>query len=73
MNGKRAKWIAKLVATQNPVLLVMIRNKYGKLTERMTPRQIYQAAKKMWYSGELKGVRGWPSLKELKNMNMKNG
>lgn len=65
MNGKRVKWLNKLVTTRNPVLLTLIRNEYGEQTKQMSPRMIYQAAKKLWYKGKIQEVKGWPSLREL--------
>jgi len=65
MNGKRAKWLNKLVALRNPVLLTLIRNEYGELTKQMSLRMIYQAAKKLWYQGKIQEVKGWPSRQEL--------
>ena len=68
MNNKRAKWIRRLVETRNPVLLTLIRNKFGEKTKEMGPRQIYQAAKKLWYQGEIQEVTGWPTTDQLKTM-----
>ena len=67
MNNKRAKWLRRLVETRNPVLLTLIRNKYGEKTTLMDPRQIYQAAKKMWYKGEIQRVTGWPTIQSVKS------
>jgi hypothetical protein len=62
MNSKRSKWLKRLVESQNPVLLTLIRNKYGERTKEMGSRQIYKAAKKMWYQGEIQRVTKWPTL-----------
>lgn len=69
MNQRRSRWLRKLVQTQNPVLLTMIRNKYGERTKDMGPVQIYRAAKKLWSRGFIKEVTGWPTYKELKKVN----
>jgi hypothetical protein len=45
----------------------MIRNKFGEKTKEMDPRQIYQAAKKMWYQGEIQRVTGWPTIQSMKS------
>ena len=66
MNRRRAKHISKLVATQNPVVLLSIRNKFGERTEHMKPRRIYREAKKMW-SSHAKGTEEWPTIKQLQN------
>jgi len=60
MRAKRKKWIAKLSTSNNPVLLTLIRNKYGERTTEMGPRQIYKAAKKMWNRKEMQHIEGWP-------------
>jgi len=65
MNGKRAKWLNKLVTLRNPVLLTLIRNEYRERTKEMSPRGIYRAAKKLWYKGKIQEVKGWPTLQEL--------
>ena len=66
MNEKRAKWIRKLIDTKNPVLFTLIRNKYGEKTNTMNERNVYKAAKKLWKTGELQEVTGWPSCNELR-------
>jgi len=69
MRGTRKKWIVKLASSKNPVLLTLIRNKYGERTTEMGSRQIYKAAKEMWNRKELQRVEGWPpTLKDLKNI-----
>jgi len=67
MNNKKAKWLKRLVETQNVVLLTMIRNKFGERTKEMGPRQIYQSAKKLWYKGEIQKVIGWPTVHAMKS------
>jgi len=61
MRQTRTKWIRKLSASNNPVLLTMIRNKYGEKTTDMNRRQVYRATKKMWNRNELQHVKGWPN------------
>lgn len=68
MNGKRAKWLNKLIVFRNPVLLTLIRNHYGELTAKMSPKQVYRAAKKLWKKGEIQKVKGWPTHRSLMNM-----
>jgi len=69
MNQRRSRWLRKLVQTQNPVLLTIIRNKYGERTKEMGSVQIYRAAKKLWNRGFMKEVKGWPTYKQLKKAN----
>jgi len=68
MNGKRAKWLNKLVTTRNPVLLLLIRNKFGEKTQGMDYGSLYNAAKRLYKRGEIQKVKNWPTLKELKKM-----
>ena len=68
MNSKRSKWLNKLIALRNPVLLALIRNEYGERTKEMSPRMIYQAAKKLWYKGKIQEVKGWPNRRDLLNL-----
>lgn len=68
MNGKRAKWLRGLVNTRNPVLLLLIRNKYGEQTQGMGYTELYKIAKKLYKNREIQKVKGWPTLKELKKM-----
>jgi len=69
MNQGRTKWLRRLVETRNPVLLTLIRNKYGEKTQAMGPKQIYKAAKKLWEQGEIQKVTAWPNIQELKKLN----
>ncbi len=68
MNGNKAKWIRKLVKSKNPVLFTLIRNKYGEKTATMNERNVYRAAKKLWKSGDLQEVEGWPSCNQLREI-----
>ena len=62
----------RLVAANEPILLMTIRQHYGKRTEKMGYRQNYQAAKKLYKMGELddlikatRGIREIPKLREI--------
>lgn len=68
MNGKRSKWLRKMTTSFNPVLLTLIRNKYGEKTKEMDQNQLYKTAKKLWKSGELKEIKGWPTINKLRNL-----
>lgn len=68
MNSKKAKWLRALVNKKNPVLLLLIRNKFGEATQGMDYNQLVKAAKKLYKSGEIQKVKNWPTAKELKKM-----
>lgn len=68
MNGKKAKWLKKLVNTKNPVLLLLIRNKYGEETQGMDYGQLYNITKKLYKNGEIQKVKNWPTMNELRKM-----
>lgn len=70
MRGTRAKQLSRLVSANEPILLMTIRQHYGKRTEKMEHRQNYQAAKKLYMRGELddliratRGIRDLPTLR----------
>jgi len=72
MRGTKAKQVKRLVAANEPILLMTIRQHYGKRTEKMGYRQNYQAAKKLYKMGELddlikatRGIREIPKLREI--------
>jgi hypothetical protein len=66
MNQKKAKWLRKLVATKNPVLLLLIRNKYGESTQGMGYVQLLRKAKYLYKKGEIQKIKKWPTRKELR-------
>ena len=68
MNEKKAKWLRKLVATRNPVLLLMIRNKYGESTQGMDYGKLVRITKKLYKKGEIQKVKGWPTIHEMRKM-----
>ena len=57
MRKLRARWIYKQVLDQNPNLLLALRNKLGKKTEKMNAPQLYRNAKKLWY--EIGRKKNW--------------
>jgi len=71
MNGKKVKWLRKLVNTRNPVLLLLIRNNFGEQTQSMTYSNLLAAAKKLYKMGEIQKVKNWPTLQELRNIKSK--
>jgi len=68
MNQKKAKWLRKLVSTKNPVLLLLIRNKFGEATQSMDYGKLYKTAKKLYKSGEIQKIKNWPTIKQLRLM-----
>jgi len=68
MNGKKAKWLRKLVSTKNAVLLLLIRNKYGESTQGMDYNQLYTKAKHLYKRGEIQKIKGWPTTNEMRKM-----
>ncbi len=70
MNGKKAKHLRRLVAANEPILMMTIRQHYGKKTEEFGYRQIIQAAKNLYKRGELddliaatRGIRDLSALR----------
>ena len=62
MNQKKVKWLRKLVNTKNPVLLLLIRNKYGEETQGMDYGQLFKKAKELYRAGEIQKVKNWPTM-----------
>lgn len=53
MRQKKAKQLRKYILDNTQEFLLKLRNEYGKETEKLGGRQIYQRAKKMYYNGKL--------------------
>jgi len=68
MNEKKVKWLRKLVSTKNPVLLLLIRNKYGESTQGMDYGKLFKTAKKLYKKGEIQKIKGWPTMSEMRKM-----
>jgi len=68
MNQKKATWLRKLVETRNPVLLLMIRNKYGEATQGMDYGKLFKISKKLYKNGEFQTIKGWPTIHEMRKM-----
>ena len=66
MNGKKSKWLKKLVTSKNVVLLLLIRNKYGESTQGMGYGQLLKKAKHLYKRGEIQKIKGWPTLEQLR-------
>jgi hypothetical protein len=68
MNGKKAKWLRKLVNTKNPVLLLLIRNIYGDETQGMGYGQLFKKAKYLYKIGEMQKIKDWPTMDQLRKI-----
>jgi hypothetical protein len=68
MNGKKVKWLRKLVSTKNPVLLLLIRNKYGESTQGMDYDKLFNITKKLYKKGEIQKIKGWPTMSQMRKM-----
>lgn len=70
MNGRRSKWISKLVVTMDPNLYVMLINEYGESLQKMGSRRAYKIAKQ-WWSQQKPGAEKWgkisPKSKKILN------
>ena len=67
MNQKKARWLRKLVATKNVVLLLLIRNKYGESTQGMDYGHLYTKAKQLYKRGEIQKIKDWPTINQMRN------
>ncbi len=66
MNGKRAKWIKKVVISKHPKIMEMIMKRYGEeRAKTMTYNQVIKACKKMW-KDRAPGIEQWEIYKEVK-------
>jgi len=54
MNKKAARKIRKTIIDKPTEVLLLVRKEYGKQTEEMGARQIYQRCKKLYYAGKFK-------------------
>ncbi len=70
MNSGKAKWIRKLVGLGVPQVMLMIRDKYGDRTAKMSYQQVFKFAKKLWKEKAL-GVEKWPKRGDLKKYEKK--
>jgi hypothetical protein len=68
MNQRKSKWLRKLVATKNPVLLLLIRNEYGEATQKMTYSILTNKAKQLYKQGKFKNIKDWPTMADLRKM-----
>ncbi len=66
MNGKRSKWIRKVVMSRHPKIMEMVKKRYGEeRANKMTYNQVIKACKKMW-KGRVPGIEQWEIYKEVK-------
>ena len=66
MNQGRVKWIRKVVFSRHPVVLQMVKDKYGEeRANKMTYQQVINACKKMWKT-HAPGIEKWEILKTEK-------
>jgi hypothetical protein len=71
MRKKRCMWIRELVTSDDPSLLMTIRNYYGQRTENFDDVQLYEKAKKL-YENNANGVKNWGKLfKNIKPIELK--
>ena len=68
MNGKKSKWLKRMVSLKNPVLLLLIRNKYGESTQGMDYHHLYKKAKYLYKKGEMQKIKGWPTMEQMRKM-----
>ena len=72
MRGTKAKQLRRLIAAQEPILLMTIRNHYGERPEKFEYRQTLKAAKNLYMKGELddliKATRGIRDLAKLRSV-----
>lgn len=66
MNGRRSKWIKKVVISKHPKVMEMIKERYGEeRSNKMTYNQVINACKKMW-KAKTPGIEQWGIYKEVK-------
>ena len=66
MNQKKAKWIKKVVLSRHPIVLEMIKEKFGEeLANKMTYKRVIKECKKMW-ANKTPGIEKWEIYKEAK-------
>lgn len=66
MNGKRSKWIRKVIISRHPKVLEMLKEKYGEeIYNKMTYRKVINACKRMWKE-RAPGVEEWEIYKKAK-------
>lgn len=66
MNGRRAKWIKKVVVSKHPKVLEMVKEMYGEeKANKMTYNKVIKVCKKMWKE-KTPGVEQWDIYKEAK-------
>lgn len=63
MNEKRSKWIRKVVFSKHPIVMEMIREKFGEeRSKKMTYKQVINACKRMWKE-KTPGIEKWEIYK----------
>ena len=66
MRQKRIKWIKKVVFSRNPLVLEMIKERFGEeRANKLTYKQVIKACKRMWQE-RVPGVEKWEIYKESK-------
>ena len=66
MRAKRIKWIKKVVFSRNPLVLEMIKERFGEeRANKLTYKQVIKACKRMWQE-RVPGVEKWEIYKEAK-------
>lgn len=69
MNAKQAKRVRRLTEKRNPFILLKLIEDYGDETKKMSPRQIYQATKKLY---EREKINLLSLEREMDNANSKS-
>ena len=54
MNERKSKQLRKYLKNHLAEVMIMLRNEFGAMTEKMGPRSIYQNTKKLYYRGKIK-------------------
>jgi len=68
MNGKRSKWIRKVVISRHPKVLEMIKSEVGEeRANKLTYKKVIKMCKRMWRN-RIPGVEQWEIYKESKEI-----
>jgi hypothetical protein len=59
MRGKKVKELRKALNENQTEILILLRNMFGKRTEEMNERQIYQNTKKLYYRQRTNLIANW--------------
>jgi len=66
MNGRRAKWIRKVVMSKHPKVLEMMKEKFGEeQANKLTYKKVINVCKRMW-TEKTPGVEEWEIYEKAK-------